>query len=301
MLKSRVYIKKYDSHAGKWIYEGYRGAWENLGFKTHTYTNLSEIKDENYYLMAIDAEINLSNFEVIKKSKKSFIYAQPNSFPSPWGSHPNFSCQCPDNMINKINKQFNTILWSFLDYRPELFNKWKIVHTIPLAFDEFTYRTTVSNKDSYDVCFIGGWADNGFNEKKKIMIDYFKEFKKTNLKCGFYVNRNIPQDSENRILFNSKIAINLHDAYQRITGLDTNERTYKSLGLNGFLVSDKVAILEDFDIKIPMYNKPEEMISFINEIIKNPDLKDIKEKNKKIILDSHCYRHRVNKLLGLKE
>jgi len=68
VLKPKVYVKKYHSHAGKWIYDGYRLAWENLGFETHTYEDLSEIKDENYYLMAIDADINLFNFEVLKKS-----------------------------------------------------------------------------------------------------------------------------------------------------------------------------------------------------------------------------------------
>ena len=110
MLKNKVYIKKYNSHAGKWIYDGYRLAWESLGFETKTYINLSEIKDENYYLMAIDAEINSSNFESITRSKKSFIYAQPNSFPTPWGSHPNFSCQCADKIIDMINEKENTFL-----------------------------------------------------------------------------------------------------------------------------------------------------------------------------------------------
>jgi hypothetical protein len=301
MLKNKVYIKKYNSHAGKWIYDGYRLAWESLGFETKTYINLSEIKDENYYLMAIDAEINSSNFESITRSKKSFIYAQPNSFPTPWGSHPNFSCQCADKIIDMINEKENTFLWSFLEYKPPFFEKWKLVNTVPLAYDEFTYTQQDSIEDSYDVCFIGGWADNGFNEKKKIMIDYFSEFKNSTLRCGFYVNRNISQQLENKVLFNSKVSINLHDAYQRTLGLDTNERTYKSLGLNGFLVSDEIAVLKGFDISIPMFNKPADMVSFTSEIINNPDLKKIKEKNKEIILNNHCYRHRVLSLLDLKQ
>ena len=75
------------------------------------------------------------------------------------------------------------------------------------------------------------------------MIDIFSEFMNSGLNCGFFVGKNLTHEQECKVLHNSKVTLNIHDAYQRTLGLDTNERTFKSLGLNGCLVSDTVGQL----------------------------------------------------------
>ena len=99
------------------------------------------------------------------------------------------------------------------------------------------------------------------------------------------------------LLFNSKIALNIHDAYQQKLGLDTNERTFKSLGLTGFMISDHVDELGRlFDS--PMAKSPEDMLSLVEQYL-SEDLNEIKNKNRDLILQNHTYLHRVRQLESL--
>ena len=292
--------------AGYWIYKGYQEAWRELGYE------VSGLSHENYYIDSIDGDyiimvpdayVGPGSSEIIEKSYKTFVYAQPNKFPDPWGQHPNFKCLCHADIIELLNEKNNVFLWSFSDIEdPSLFHKWKKVNTVPLAFDSVSYEPVKDEKyTKYDVCFIGGWANNGFNEKRKIMLECFKEFKGSGLNCAFSVGKNISHEQENAILCNSKVALNIHDAYQRVLGFDTNERTYKSLGLTGVLVSDEVRQLESMFPNVKTSNDPVKLIEHIKDYISltEKELNDIKEENRQNILDNHCYTHRVEQLLRL--
>ena len=305
-MLEHVYIKRHTSHAGKWIYEGYKNAWQSLGYTTHYYDRLVDIKTLNsdYYVMAIDADIkDNESLSVIQKSKKAFVYAQPNFFPSPWGMHPNFLCHCPEPIIKVLNNTENVVLWSFGNIKQQYHTKWKTVHTVPLAYDEQTYKPDQDKRYKFDVCFVGGWANNGFDEKRKIMMEHFEAFKQTDLKCGFFVNRNVSQEVENKLLYNSNVSINIHDAYQRQLGLDTNERTFKSLGLNGLLISDDIKQIRDIlpSQTVNIANTPIEMVDKVKHYVAMSDAEreEIKLKNRNFVLQNHCYKNRVQTLLTL--
>jgi len=316
----KVYTPGYSAHAGKWIYEGYRNAWKELGYDvvvnatppSHTqgWTTWStphpltdeELKEE-YVLMCVDGRVkSLSTFmEAARRSYKTFIFAQPNSFPAPWGSHSNFVSTAADEVINTLNQMDNVYLWTFGRVTTH-HHKWKKVNTIPLAFDPISYLPLKNeNYNKYDICFVGGWANNGFNEKRKIMVESFNEFKKSGLKCGFFIGKNLTHEQENMLLYNSKISLNIHDAYQRVLGNDTNERTFKSLGLNGALISDKVEQLESIFPNVKTSNDPKELVRITKEYLSltSRELNDFKEENRQMILDNHCYTHRVKELLSL--
>jgi hypothetical protein len=300
----KTYIKKHKFNAGKWIYEGYKKAWENMGYETVYYNDISEIRDSprNYFLMAVDSDIkDGKSLDIISNSLKSFIFAQPNTFPLPWGSHPNFHCLASDEVITSLNQMDNSYSWTFGDDISG-HTKWKKVYTIPLAFDNFSYLPIKDESYSkYDICFVGGWADNGFNEKKPIMIKYFNEFKRSGIVCGFFINKNLTQEQENRLLYNSKISLNIHDAYQRALGFDTNERTFKSLGLNGSLLSDEVSQLERIFPNVKTTMEPIEMVRNAKEYLSlsEKELNEMKGENRARVLAGHCYTHRVHALLLL--
>jgi spore maturation protein CgeB len=302
----KVYVGDYPSHAGKWIYKGYQRAWQELGYEVVEYpANKAAIEvvknyDEDYILMMIGDGVGRADQKMIEKSYKTFIFVQPNSFPLPWGTHSNFQCLCPDSVIDMLNGLDNVYLWCFGD-NVSYHNKWKKVNTVPLAYDSISYKPAQDKKYEYDICFVGGWANNGFNEKRKIMLKCFKEFMNSDLRCGIFINRGISHEQENKILYNSKVTINIHDAYQRTLGFDTNERTFKSLGLNGILISDKVGQLERMFPDIKTSNTPTELIEFTKEYLSltEKELGDIKEENRQNILDNHCYTHRVQQLLSL--
>ena len=299
----KVYIKNHPAHAGKWIYEGYRRAWTALGYDVEYFTSLNEINEKgDYYIMATDYDIkNDSSYSSVVNSTKSFIFAQPNTFPDPWGRHSNFVSNASPLAIDLLNQTDNTILWTFSD-NTNYHEKWKMVHTVPLAFDSIGYIPKKDEKYSqYDVCFVGGWANNGFDEKRKIMIEIFSKFMDSGLKCGFFINKGLTHEQECDLLYNSKTALNIHDAYQRTLGYDTNERTFKSLGLNGILVSDTIAQLNNLFPSVPTSLNSNELVESVKGILSltNEEIRGIKEDNKKNIAENHTYVKRVEQFLKL--
>jgi hypothetical protein len=320
----KAYLPSYMNDAGHWIYKGYQNAWQQLGYdiiipdreksiatlgsNNSTFLRIpgrEDLLSEEYIIMASDhLADNMSSpfLEAAARSYKTFIFAQPNSFPLPWGSHPNFHCNCSDETIQALNDMDNVYLWTFGDVNPEFHYKWKKVHTIPLAFDSISYVPLKYEEfTKYDICYIGGWANNGFDEKRKIMMENFIEFKNSGLNCAFFINKNLTHEQETALLYNSKISLNVHDVYQRVLGYDTNERTFKSLGLNGLLISDKVNQLENIFPSIKTSNDPLELVKITKEYVSLTEKErgDIKEENRQNILDNHCYTNRVEQLLSL--
>ena len=301
-----VFIKRHSAHAGKWIYQGYQNAWKEKGYTAIFYDDLNELRnfEDKYYLMTLDGcKMDSERLKIIERAEKAFMFVQPNQFPRPWGSHPNFYSMATDEIIQDVNGIESVYLWTFFNVEEsKYYDKWKKVHTIPLAFDNIDYLPIKNEKYAqYDICFVGGWANNGFDEKRKIMLKYFSEFMKSNLKCGFFVNKGISQEQENLLLYNSKVSLNIHDAYQRILGGDTNERTFKSLGLNGILLSDEVNHLGSLFPFVKMSMSPADLVQMAKEYIMLPSIQldEIKEKNRQYILNNHCYIHRVEKMLTL--
>jgi spore maturation protein CgeB len=226
---------------------------------------------------------------------------QPNSFPLPWGKHPNFMCHCKPQTIDVINGLDNVYKWSFGIVRDDFYDKWSNVYEIPLAYDSNGYRAIEDKSYQYDVCFVGGWANNGFNEKKRIMLDHFRELMHSGIKCGLYIGKNLSHEQENKILYNSKIALNIHDKYQRVLGLDTNERTFKSLGLTGILISDKIDHVNKYFPDVPLFENPKAMVKEIRGYLNLPEseLQKIKMKNREMIKKEHTYVSRVKNMLEL--
>lgn len=299
----RVYVPNIPMNAGHWIFKGYANAWNKLSYDVVTYEKPEDIESSGeYMIMTNDTYLGEDEryLSLMEKSKKTFVQAQPNTFPLPWGKHPNFVSLASDDMIESLNKMENIYLWSFAD--GNTFNyKWKEIYTVPLAYDSISYIPIKDKTVEYDVCYIGGWANNGFNEKKRILIENFMQFKKSALNCGFFIDRNLSHQQETAILYNSKVCINVHDAYQRALGLDTNERTFKSLGLNGIMISDKVEQLGRMFPNVRTSNDPAELVKMAKEIISlsEKEILNIKTKNRQMILENHTYIKRVEQLLSL--
>ena len=308
MSVKEVYIPMHLGAAGKWIYEGYFRAWRSLGYESIFYDQMDEVSPKSdYYIKALVSHVRSEDHvQKLKDSHRAFIYVQPNDFPAPWGTHPNFQCHCPLDIIEKLNLLENVHYWCF-NNNSSLYTKWKKdINYIPLAFDHIGYNPIKNKELEYDVCYVGGLANNGFNEKEAIMDDYFGEIveSKYKIKGRFVDNQNVSLQFEADLLFNSTIALNIHDAYQQSLGFDVNERTFKSLGLTGFMISDHVYELRNLFPKVPTADNSKEYVKLINSYLgmaesNKEDLKQLKESNRQHILNNHTYVHRVNRLLGL--
>lgn len=313
----KVYCVQYSGHAGKWIYNGLASAWNELGYeinmpdhhRSETTTTMfwpdgPDTLNEDYYIMCTADMVNCETaFTAVKSASKAFLFVQPTEFPDPWGQHPNFRNILDTKWIEKLNKLDNVVYWTFADVRKEFYTLWeKPINTIPLAFDNLNYKPNINNKfKQFDISFVGGWANNGFDEKRKIIINIFSKFKDSGLNCGFFVNKNLTHQQECDLLANSKLTLNIHDAYQRSLGLDTNERTFKSLGLNGAMVSDTVGQLNNLFPQVNTSLDPDEIVKITKELLSlsESELQQIKDKNKNDILSNHCYTNRIQELLKL--
>jgi len=132
----------------------------------------------------------------------------------------------------------------------------------------------------------------------KETLNYF--INNSGLKCAFAVGRNLNHEQENDILLRSKVALNIHDAYQRSLGLDTNERTFKSLGCTGILISDDIQQAKDLFYFSFFSNDLQKSVEEAKKIcsLNNNDLIHIKKHNQKIILTKHTYINRIEQLLS---
>lgn len=292
-----IYIKRPIGGAWQWILKGYAHAWLYHQIKPIFFDNFNEIISDNYYLMIMDSDVNEESIYFIEKSYKSIIFCLPKNFPQPWGSHPNFSCTLSNQTINKLNSFSNVIKWTFCDTDNEYFTHWENIQKIPLAFDNINYKQAKINDNyQYDICFVGGFANNGFNEKIVLIQSVLNSFNASGLKCAFSVGNNIPHETENHILAASKICLNIHDKYQRELGLDTNERTFKSLGINGTLISDLVLDINNLFPNVYCSNSNEELIEKCKYLV-TQDLEISKNQMREYIDKNHSYINRVNQML----
>jgi len=306
----KIYVPYHSGGAGAWIYEGYFSAWNFLGYDVEYYKSILDIDtSEEYMVMAVEGALNhsvhdfraLKTCEILEKASEVFMFVQPHKFPEPWGRHRNFISGSPDEFIEFVNSADNIHLWSFADTsKVDFWDKWKNVEYVPLAFDSINYLEEEDKDFEYDICYIGGRADNGFDEKAKIMSDHFSALENLNVKTGFFIDCNISRREESKLLYNSKISLNIHDRYQHVLGLDCNERTFKSLGLNGILISDRVKVLDDLNLKIPQASSPEEMCTLVEKYmgLGKSSFHDIKTENKECILKDHTYVERVKYFLN---
>ena len=132
------------------------------------------------------------------------------------------------------------------------------------------------------------------------MLEVFQAFKNSNLKCGFFIDKNLSHEQDKSILDNSKIALNIHDAYQRKLGLDTNERSFKSLGINGCIVTDSNDQFSNLFPEFKTANSAEEYVEICKNILMSDSIEESKNIIRQKVLNEHTYVSRIKKMLDTK-
>lgn len=310
----KVYIKKPSIQgAWLWILDGFKNAWKHKGYDTYYFNNLEELKDNNNnIIMIFDWDLNLKSdlyLKIFENSYKTYLFVQPNKFPNPWGLHPNFISCLDENYIDKINSINQIKKWTILlqNEKDNYFSLWKEpIETIHFAYDSITYENLKKFNKSleFDLCYVGSWANNGFDEKKQIMISYFTELKKAGLNCGFFINKNLNIEQEASVLFSSKLGFNVHDNYARTLKLDLNERCFKTLGINGMTASDMPYLINKIlpTINVITHDETIELVNKIKLYLEkntNSDIQEMKNNNINVILKNHTYLNRVEQMENL--
>lgn len=296
----KIFIPEHKSGAGHFIYKGYASAWKSIGFDVEEYASIGphmkDMGNEVYDVMLVDGSFDTvfaGAKRFIDRARRVYLFVQPDKMPKPWGDHPNFYSHSSPATTRYFNRKDNIFYWSFVEAeRTDWYKKWdKKIHYVPLAFDHINYPVIDDPKcNVFDVSYIGGKADNGFNEKWGLMQENFNALE--GLEFGIFVESGIDIPSEAKVLRNSKVSINIHDVYQRKFGFDTNERTFKALGLNGVLVSDHVDCIKRLFPNLKMANSPEEMRELVDSKL---EIDNSVERNyyRQLILSKHTYVHRA--------
>lgn len=296
-----TYVQRYPYYAGRWIYNGYAHAFAYLDQNVVFIDSLDEINTkEKYRLLCAEMMLNENTIDKMKNSYSTYLFVQPNEFPEPWGKHTAYLTSIPDHLIDKVNSLSNVFKWTFLSETKHHF-KWSNTISLPLAFDNINYLVRTDDDYQYDICFVGHSVDNGLSEKVPIMNSVLGAFMESGLKCAFSVGQNISHELENEVIIKSKVSLNIHDAYQRVLGYDSNERTFKSLGINGLLVCDEVNQVKSLFPDIYLSNDPQKLIEKTKEYcsMNSQQLRSIKKANIDFVESNHTYIKRVEKLLNI--
>ena len=98
----------------------------------------------------------------------------------------------------------------------------------------------------------------------------------------------------------AKILLNDHWDDMRENGIVSN-RIFDALAAGAFVISDYMPEIDElFDGAVIMYETKEELREKIDFYLAHADLrKELAEKGKRIVLDRHTFRHRVNKILSV--
>jgi hypothetical protein len=291
----KVAIRKYspDEGAWFWITRGIELAFQNLGWDVDRFEDPHKTQADLLLCYLGDNAYDCTHFP------KKIMFITPNYFPGIWNNHENYVSNIAKdkNAVEKINSDKSILKWTFCDFdNVDYWNDWDNLLTSPLAYDNFSYPAKEIDEYKYDVFYCGSWANNGYNSKKKRIIEFLGEFKDSGLKCGFFVNKNLPHEKEIELMRSSRVCVNIHDDYAVELGLDTNERTFKALGANGLLVSDRVQQIARLDLPVQMVDTPKEMVQAVQELVSmNLD----SHANREMILEKHTYTNRVEEWLNL--
>jgi len=288
----KIAIKYFKTDAMKWIYQGYFNAFKALGHEVSVfYTPQDIVSADIIFDFLTPGSLEHKDYE------KLILFVTPNRFPGRWNEHENYVSKLAksEQIVAEINNNSKILKWTFCNNKNvDFWDNWEDVKYYPLAFDHKAY-TQHEFEPKYDVYYCGGWANNGYNTKKKRIISHLSEFKDKGLKTGFFINKGISHSNENYYLANSRVCVNIHDDYQIELGLDTNERTFKALGLGGVVVSDRVEEIAHLNLPVILADDPYDMYIKTLEAMNTPI--SVRKSNKELILENHCYIHRARKML----
>lgn len=289
-----AFLKRHEGGAGKWIYLGYANAWEAAGYSVQFFSDISEIKNADI-VMIVDDDINseMKFLKLFDNSDRILFHAKPTNFPAPYNTHPNYISQMPPSVRGLVNMSPNFIPWSFGETGTSYMKDWAAPLYLPLAFDDVAYQQREGH--SYDVAYIGGWANNGFNTKAARIKSFLGALRDLpNL--GFFVNKNLTHEEEEIVLSNCKVSLNVHDTYQVELGLDINERTFKSIGLgSGWHISDRVRAGENLNLPATKWvDNPEEMRQTVMRLLESGEEPP---SGREAFLRDHTYKARVTRIL----
>jgi hypothetical protein len=285
-LKILYHIPSLESvYATRFIYEGYKDAFLELGYEFRPLTSRDNIKDvlaeynPNIFISSLNRyTLKFLDLELLNTyRKKGLVYFNQiglwNLSFDQFGSQ---SLQSQKGFVALIKKGLaGDIFFNWYqqdDPAMDGFSKTTKFpfHTILLASNPKKYYFEYDDKYASDISFVGSYLP----EKRKFINERIIPLKKKYTlsvygsdwtignralgyiqKLGQYFNIDplkkirrigLSLDDERKVYSSSIISLNVHEDHQRKYGSDFNERTFKILSCGGFEICDNVHVLRRY-------------------------------------------------------
>ena len=321
--------------AERWIYEGWRDAFIDLGHEFHEFTAFEDLKSKAYSIRPhiFMTAVNIINFkeerETLKKMRRNgtkvFMWIH-------WPLVP--SCKNAESYI--LNDDLVDVYYG--EREPEGMPNFeqevkKPYYVIPNAANKKLHFPTVYNKKyDYDLVYLGAklpmkqWFIRNvlLPVSKKYRVGIFGPYwtlkdnifrcavrvlKKAKFESGIsYINKlriQVPAQEENQLYSSAKIALNFHEREPDGTQshIIVNQRTYKISACGGFQICDAVPSIRKYfnsDELIMANLKSQEWFDLIEYYIHNDkEREQIRNNGTRKVLSQHTYHNRVQQVIEL--
>ena len=317
--------------ADRWIYNGWKNAFEDLGHQIYPVSNEKEILEKSKLikpdlLMTSYSLWNFRNFSLIENCKLKIENFKLAMF--------------VDNDAIKLSPLLRSNKWGQVDLyfgerSEEMMSGFekltgKKYHLIPNAADKtLHFPTAPVEKYKCDIAYVGAYLPKKKEQFKKLILPLTKKYdvriygpywtwkewvllagNKFSRKIKFYSLANwfnnkrmtLPPEDENKLYSSAKISLNLHE---RENGRDydlVNQRTFKIPACGGFEICDNVKSLRNFftEDELVMAKNGDDWFKKIDYYLTHKEeRRAIQEKGTARALRDHTYHNRVKQLLHL--
>ena len=272
-------------YAAKFIHDGYKHAFEDLGHSFFTFTSNDDLDiflkthEPDIFMYGLHFyHLKFINLKILEKYRKNglVVFCQVG----PWnhlvegiGSTP---LKNNPKYIELISSGLaGDIFWHWFEQDEPLMNGFvegtgKKFETIILAADKTVYYPEFSNKFDIDFSYVGSYLPSKREYLKKNIIPLSKKYKVKIFgsdwtfinrflglvqKIGQLFNINplkhirkikLTIDDERRLYSSSKINLNVHENHVIKHNCEINERTFKILACGGFEICDNLPLIRKY-------------------------------------------------------
>lgn len=272
-------------YAGRFIFEGYKGAFEGLGHRFRSLTssdNPAEILEDfrpDIFISSLNKySLKFLDLELLKKYRKAGLVFFNQI--RPWKNQTDqFGAQALESKpeLVKLIKDglAGDVFFHWLEQDDPAMKGFTEAtgypfHTILLAADTKKYFYEHDENYQADISFVGSLLPSKrefvkkhlFPLRKKYDVKiYGSDWTLSNRllgyvqKAGQYFNIKplkhirklpLPVDDERKVYSSSTISLNIHEDHQRKFGSDFNERTLKIIACGGFEICDNVKVVRKY-------------------------------------------------------
>ncbi len=275
-------------YAAKFIYEGYKDAFMDLGLQFKPLTSsddckavLREYKPDILISSLTHYHHKFIDLEVIRQHRKKGLvfFTQMYTWKKVNDQYGGSDLKSDQKLVSLIKKGLaGDIFFSWIEQDDPLIDGFTkstgfSFQTILMAANKKIYYYDFDESYRADIAYVGNFLPDKRAYMKKHLLplkrkynvriygndwDFFDRMKGYPQKVGQYFNIDIlknirkvalTEDQGRKVYSSSTISLNIHEDHQRKIGSDFNERTFKILASGGFEICDNVAMLRRYFTK----------------------------------------------------